>query len=149
MAVTEQNSVLKPAPLSPRMDNGILKWFDGDTFTIQMVLSLVGNGYDEEGNPVKDAPIALDPSDQVVVTFYDCHKKLVHVFVVTNIPNKPSQEGYNTVNLVFDQDVSYKFPRGRYTYCMKIIRKLANGSKQDIDITTLCAHNKVEVEPCH
>ena len=86
MAVTEQNSVLKPAPLSPRMDNGILKWFDGDTFTIQMVLSLVGNGYDEEGNPVKDAPIALDPTDQVVVTFYDCHKKLVHVFVSTNIP---------------------------------------------------------------
>ncbi len=145
----EEVENLKAAPLSPRMDNGVIKWFDGDTFTIQMLLSLVGKGLDENGHPIDDAPISLKPTDQVVVTFYDCHKKIVHIFVSTNIPCKPNEPGYNTINLVFDTDISYKFPRGKYTYCVKIVRKKEDGTVDEADITTLCAHNRVEVEPCH
>ena len=46
------NNVIVPAPQSPRMDNGVLKWFYGDTFAVDMVINLVEQEVGEGGTLV-------------------------------------------------------------------------------------------------
>lgn len=143
-----EENLLQSAPVSPRMDNGILKWFYGDTFAVEMLINLVGSEVDDEGNYHDDIPIEFSPEDQIVVSFYNSRKKLVHSFVCTNINEDPSAEDYHLITLNFIKDVSLKFLIGRYTYCVKYFH-MGKDSTFNVDITTICASNKVEVYPCH
>lgn len=140
-------NVIVPAPQSPRMDNGVLKWFYGDTFAIDMVVNLVEQETDEEGKTVNKL-IDFSNDDQMVVTFFNSRKEVVHSFIAKNISNDEDSENYHTISLEFTKDISHKFCKGRYTYCMKYIHK-EDGKTVYTDITTICVNNKVEVETCH
>lgn len=48
----------------------------------------------------------------------------------------------NTVTLFFTKEISAKFAKGSYTYCVKFIC-------HDGRIVTLNANNKIKVESCH
>ena len=141
------DNVIVPAPQSPRMDNGVLKWFYGDTFAVDMVINLVEQEVGEDGNLVNRL-INFDESDQIVVTFFNARKEVVHSFISKNISNDEKSEFYHTVSLDFTKDVSHKFCRGRYTYCVKYVHK--DGDRTvSTDITTICVNNRAEVEVCH
>lgn len=141
------NNVIVPAPQSPRMDNGVLKWFYGDTFAVDMVINLVEQNLDENGEFINKI-VDFDADDQITVVFFNARKEVVHSFVAKNISNDEGSEDYHTITLDFTKDISHKFHRGRYTYCVKYIHK-ENGRTVSTDITTICVDNKVEVELCH
>lgn len=141
------NNVMVPAPQSPRIDNGVLKWFYGDTFVVDMVINLVEEEVGEDGNIVNRL-INFNESDQIVVTFFNDRKEVIHSFISNNISNDETSEFYHMVSLDFTKDISHKFRRGRYTYCVKYAHK--DGDKTvSTDITTICADNRAEVEVCH
>ena len=73
-----------PAPQSPRIDNGVLKWFYGDTFVVDMVINLVEGEVGEDGNIVNKL-INFNESDQIVVTFFNDRKEVIHSFILNNI----------------------------------------------------------------
>ena len=141
------NDVIVPAPQSPRMDNGVLKWFYGDTFAVDMVINLVEQEAQKDGTFV-DKPINFDESDQIVVTFFNERKEVVYSFISKNISNDEKSEYYHTITLNFTKDVSHRFRRGKYTYCMKYVHK-EDGNTVYTDITTICVNNRAEVEICH
>lgn len=141
------NNVIIPAPQSPRMDNGVLKWFYGDTFAVDMVINLVEQEVGADGAQV-DVPIDFDESDQIVVTFFNAKKEVVHSFISKNISNDKNSEYYHTISLEFTKDISHRFCRGKYTYCIKYVHK-ENGKTACTDITTICVNNRAEVEVCH
>ena len=139
------SSYLNSAPLSPRVDQGVLKWFEGDTFGIDMEINLVREGIDEDGNG-KDDPVIFDDNDQLIVTFFNSRREVIHSFIATHINEDPTSEMYHTISLTFTKAISSKFRKGKYTYCIKYLSK---DSPTAVDITTICVNNKVEVEACH
>lgn len=141
------NNIMAPAPQSPRMDNGVLKWFYGDTFVVDMVINLVEEEVGEDGTLVNRL-INFNESDQIMVTFFNDRKELVHSFILKNISNDETSESYHTASLDFTKDISHKFRCGRYTYCVKYVHK--DGDKTvSTDITTICVNNRAEVVVCH
>ena len=114
-------SNLPSAEQSPRVVNGVIKWYEGDTFTMDLGLGLT----DQDGEAV-----TLNAADTVKVTFRDKGENEVKEFSFTNVSK-------DTVTLDFNAAVTVLFPKGRYTY--------------DVDVThgyrTTIAHsNKVVVE---
>ena len=108
---------------SPRIENNILYWYVGNTFTLEWTITL----YDGE------IPIVYSPEDTLTWNFYQ-RGELVGTFEFTDILST------NTVNLVFDTEITAKFGIGEYTYCIKY-----NGE----NLTTVDANGKVVVEKCH
>lgn len=106
------------AKQSPRLDNGVLAWYQGDTFSLQIELDMT----DQDG-------VAVEATGDVEVVFRDdCHN-IVKEFTCT-----PSN---NIITLNFNEDVSALFPIGEYTYDMYY-----NGEHR----TTIANDNKVVVE---
>ena len=141
------NNIMAPAPQSPRMDNGVLKWFYGDTFVVDMVINLVAEAVGEDGT-LGNRLINFNESDQIMVTFFNDRKELVHSFILKNISNDETSESYHMASLDFTKDISHKFRRGRYTYCVKYVHKDGDETVST-DITTICVNNRAEVEVCH
>ena len=106
---------------SPRIANGVLLWYEGDTFDLTFRLELT----DQDGEPVE-----IQSSDSVTVKFYDSTFANVKTFSFTNIQS-------NTIVLDFDQTATALFPRGKYTYDVLYSYN---------DRTTIAAHNKAVVE---
>nr|DAG33919.1 MAG TPA: hypothetical protein [Bacteriophage sp.] len=117
---------------SPRIEGGVIKWYYGDTFTIELTINLARDG--EE--------IHYAPTDKIVVSFYNAKKENIYSFVCTNIGDD------NMCTLKFTKDVSNRFWVGTHTFCIKYITE-DNAEGEDIDITTISAFSKVVVEPCH
>lgn len=88
------------AEQSPRIENGIIYWYAGDTFELSLELSLS----DESGNA-----LTMGTSDTVEVIFRDGAGNTVKKFDFENI------EG-NTVTLNFSDAVTALFAAGKYTY---------------------------------
>ena len=116
---------ISPAKRSPRIENETFKWFEGDAFTIEWEISLTEN----------DLPIEYDEDDTLEFNFFDAAKKPVYTFSFDHIQD-------DTVSLVFTEEISKKFPVGKYTYCVKYIN-------HEGEIITIFAKNKVEVQKCH
>ena len=92
-------SNLPSALSSPRIVNGVLKWYEGDTFTLDIELELI----DQDG-------VAIDTSGkEVLIKFYDRYEDLVKEFSFENLQN-------NTVSLDFNNEISALFPQGEYHY---------------------------------
>lgn len=106
---------------SPRIENGVLKWYVGDTFTIQLELELT----DQDGEE-----IVIGEEDTVTVKFIDDELNTVKEFNCSEIPN-------NTIELAFDEDVTALFHKGKYSYDIYY-----SGENR----TTICNDNKAEVE---
>lgn len=94
------------ANVSPRNDNGILKFYEGDTFVFNLCLEL--KDQDE-----KD--IVLDSGkDSVEIVFYD-NKNYVKKQFNFGKGTGTINEG-NVLELAFDDETSKDFPKGKYTY---------------------------------
>ena len=106
---------------SPRIDKGVLRWYEGDTFEIVLKFEL----QDQDGEPV-----TMGTSDSVTVTFLDDTRQAVHTFSFATVEN-------DQVKMAFDETVSAKFTKGKYTYDVRY----ALGEK-----TTLARDNRAFVE---
>ena len=114
-------STLPAARQSPRIENGILYFYEGDTFDLDLTLELT----DQDGEG-----ISIASSSTVKVKFVNRQEATVKEFTFTNI------EG-NTVTLDFDSTCTALFPKGEYHYRVYY----AAGER-----TTLCADNGFVVE---
>ena len=117
---------IKPAKQSPRFEGETLKWYVNNTFTVEWGISLTKD----------DEPLIFDENDEIVFEFYTSPgRELIHEFRFSNI------EG-NSVNLDFTEEISRKFPIGKYIYCAKFI-------DHEGTVVTIFAKKKAEVEACH
>lgn len=114
-------NVLPGAEVSPRIANGCLCWYAGDTFTLSLELALI----DQDGEAVR-----LGAEDVVQVTFRDAEQNTVHEEVFTGVED-------NTVSVVVSDDVTEKFPEGDYSYDIR----LEHGNR-----TTVVRRNIIHVE---
>lgn len=114
-------NILPGAQVSPRIANGCLCWYEGDTFQIDLEMSLE----DQDGEKVEMAG-----GDSVAFTFYDKTRNKVHECTFTGVQQ-------NTVTLNVTQVVSAKFPKGLYTYDVVYTHG---------DRTTLARDNRIRVE---
>ena len=85
---------------SPRISGGTIKWYAGDTFTLNLQLALT----DQDG-----AAVGIPMGDVVSVTFYDRCLRPVYSFADRRVTD-------NVLSLVFTEEVSSRFPAGEYTY---------------------------------
>ena len=112
---------LPGAAFSPRIELGALKWYEGDTFELQLTLDLT----DQDGEE-----ITIAPTDTVSVVFSDENGDAVKAFEFTEVEN-------NTVTLGFDSSVTALFPKGRYSYDVRY---------SAAERTTIANDNEVTVE---
>lgn len=95
------------ANVSPRNDNGILKFYEGDTFTFNLYFELEDQDNKE---------IILDGNkDSIVITFYDYKNRIVKTFSFGKGKDEAILEG-NIVELDFDEETSKLFEEGKYSY---------------------------------
>ena len=106
---------------SPRIDKGVLRWYEGDTFEIVLKFEL----QDQDGEPV-----TMGTTDGVSVEFLDDTRQTVHTFSFAKVEN-------DQVTLNFDATVTAKFKKGKYTYDIRY----THGDK-----TTLASGNRAFVE---
>ena len=106
---------------SPRVDKGVLRWYEGDTFEVVLQFDL----QDQDGEDV-----TMGTTDSVTVEFFDDTQETVHTFGFDKVEN-------DQVKLGFDATVSAKFSKGKYTYDIRY----AHGDK-----TTLARGNRAFVE---
>lgn len=85
---------------SPRIVGGVLKWYAGDTFELQVDLQLT----DEDGRT-----LPLEEGHTVEFLFRDCTRAVVYAVCFQEITD-------NRVVLWFNDEVSARFPKGSYTY---------------------------------
>lgn len=109
------------AKASPRIEAGVLCWYEGDTFDLEIQFALLDQ--DEDA-------VHMQESDRVTVTFLDETRKPVREFSFTELED-------NRVTLVFDEAVSGTFTKGRYTYDVRY----THANK-----TTLVRDNRVLVQ---
>ena len=95
-----EGSSLPAAAPSPRIDGGVLKWYAGDVFDLQVQLELT----DEYGDA-----LVFDPTHTVTFVFRDRCRRVVYELCFTDITD-------NTVVLQLTEAVTALFPKGRYTY---------------------------------
>lgn len=95
-------NTIPAARVAPRIANGCICWYEGDTFELVLKLEL----RDQDGEAV-----TIAGSDTVMVTFYDEQRQAVHEFSFTGITG-------NQVTLSFTDTVTAKFAKGEYTYDM-------------------------------
>ena len=108
------------AKQSPRIENGVVKWYEGDTFALQLELDIV----DQDGERV-----ILAPEDTVTAVFRNDALSVVKEFTFTDVAD-------NTITLAFDNTCTALFPAGHYTYDIRCI-----GTRR----TTVCSGNEAEV----
>lgn len=88
------------AKASPRMENGVIRWYEGDTFRLTLILNL--KMLSEESYPIGEG-------DSVTVNTYDDIKNLVESINFDKIEN-------NSVVIDFDSVRTAKYPKGKYRY---------------------------------
>ena len=95
------------AEVSPRNDNGILKFYEGDTFKFQLYLELE----DQDGED-----IILDGSkDSVVINFFNYKNRIIETFSFGKGKDNPIGVE-NILELDFDEETTGLFEKGKYTY---------------------------------
>ena len=113
---------LESAKMSPRIENGILCWYEGDEFSLSIGLELT----DADGETVD-----ILSGDKVTVLFEDEKGEEVKEFEFTPISG-------NTITLEFMDEVTDLFKEGKYKYDITIVH---SGIK-----TTLAKGNDALVE---
>ena len=93
-------SLIPAAAPSPRIVGGVLKWYAGDVFELQVQLELE----DQYGFPIEIAE-----GHTIMFVFRNARREVVYQVVFKEIAD-------NTVILQFDEAVTSQFPAGNYTY---------------------------------
>ena len=86
---------------SPRFEGTELHYFEGDTFTLELPITLQRDG--EQVN--------IGPADTVTFTFYKGGVEVAEK-TFTGVEN-------NTVYLLWDEEMTKKFRKGDYTYRLR------------------------------
>lgn len=100
MSYLMENGYLPAAAPSPRISSGVLKWYEGDTFDLQVQIELT----DESG-----AALVIQPEHTVEFVFRNRKREVVYSVIHTDLAD-------NCVVLRFSEEVSDLFPKGEYTY---------------------------------
>lgn len=95
-----ERAIIPAGVPTPRIVGGVLKWYAGDTFRLQVDLEL----RDENGDALH-----LSEGQTVTFVFRDETGRKVYELCCADIED-------NRVVLWFTEEVSALFPRGRYTY---------------------------------
>ena len=82
---------------SPRIDKGVLRWYEGNTFSIVLRFDLK----DQDGEAV-----TIGTTDSMAVVFLDDTRQTVHTFSFAKVEN-------DQVTLNFDATVTEKFTKGK------------------------------------
>lgn len=114
---------LRRAKVSPRVENGNLFWYEGDTFALTIRLEL---------KDLTGRKIDLTADDQLELVIRDCREDRVLGFSFTG---ETLETG--TVTLEMDKDKTALLPAGKYTYDVY----LTHG-----DRVTLAKKNRIDVE---
>lgn len=93
-------SELPSAKQSPRIVNGVLRFFERDTFDLNLELELT----DQDGTP-----ITIQSTDTIKIVFTDKTNAVIKEFDFTGATN-------NTVTLDFDTACTALFKKGEYHY---------------------------------
>ena len=115
------SQILTNARPSPRVEQGRLWWYEGDTFKLDILLQLK----DQDGETLTAAE-----EDSVEFTFRDGCGRMVYTVTFTGLTD-------NRVTLTVDSAVTGQFPRGEYTYDVRYLHG---------DRTTLARDNRLRVE---
>lgn len=129
---------------SPRFENGVLKWYEKNTFGITFYVNIKSWG------DLDDADESLDDFNISIEVFND------KGFLVFSHTEEAQQElepqtGYaarTSVTLTIDSDATKKFPWGSYSYRIKLTDKTHTSADFD-DIRTVYGQGRIEVELCH
>lgn len=111
------------AKISPRVVNGEICWYEGDTFTMHFDVSVM----DQDG-----ADVTIGDSDQLELEIINHRGE--DVLTKTWTGSEREDAGYP---LVVDAAVSGKFPRGTYLYSIILTRE---------NRTTIVDRNRIRVE---
>lgn len=95
------------AKMSPRIENGVLYWFEGDTFRLNLILTLK----DQDG-----AAVTVKAEEQLELTFCNKRRDTVKTVVFSG-----AEAATGKVKLVVDEDLSARFPAGRYSYDLRLL----------------------------
>ena len=109
------------AKQSPRIENDILKWYEGDTFTLNIELVLK----DDSGSPV-----TITSTDTVTAIFYNERGDIVKTFTFQNITG-------NVISIEIDSESTSLFTKGKYIYDIKF---------SSSNLTTIANDNVLIVE---
>ena len=99
-------AAIPAAKLSPRIENGVLHWYSGNTFVLNVLLELE----DQDGAAVT----VSGATDDVTVCFYNEQGQTVKTFSFGKTAQTEIRG--NTVQLRFDGETSALFPKGEYRY---------------------------------
>lgn len=113
---------LESAKMSPRIENGVLCWYEGDEFSLSINLALT------DGDGEK---ITIAPEDKVNILFTDEKDEKIKEFVFTAV-------SADTVTLEFMDETTALFKEGKYKYNITIEHKgitttLANGNDVSVE----------------
>ena len=112
--------MVKCAKQSPRIcDEGIIHWYEGDTFILTFELTFTN----ESGDIIE-----TNEKDRITICFNDSTGKLIYKTEVT---------GTTTLDVVINEEVTKRFKAGKYSYCVKRCSDF---------ITTIMKMNEVLVE---
>lgn len=95
------------AKMSPRIENGVLFWYEGDTFHLLLRLELT----DQDGTPV--IPGA---EDTLELCFHDARGSVVQTLSFTG---DQAPEGILSIHM--DEAMTALFPAGQYTYDLRLL----------------------------
>ncbi len=95
------------AKMSPRIENGVLYWFEGDTFRLNLLLTLK----DQDGEPVE-----VKSHETLELTFLDKRRDTVKTLTFSG-----QTAAAGTVTVVVDEGMSQLFPAGRYSYDLRLL----------------------------
>lgn len=112
---------IRPARQSPRIENRVIQWYEGDEFEIVFELALS----DADGEA-----ITLNESDTVTVEVRNQWGGIIKEFIFNPVQN-------NCITLVFDKETTALFAKGSYFYDIRL-----EGSYR----TTIVNDNRMIVE---
>lgn len=104
---------------SPWIDNGVLYFYEGDTFVFKLDLNFTQDG----------EPLEIEPTDTILFEFKNDRGEIIATKIFTNITD-------NKLDMEWDQEFTSHFTVGKYTYRAKYISDFT---------TTIIADNVVMV----
>ena len=114
---------LKETKQSPRLENGVIYWYEGDTFQLVLTLRLL----DADG-----APVTLGATDRLELTFRNRQED-----TIATCTWRAEEITNNQLPLQVDEAMTALFPCGRYRYDLRLLGE---------ERTTLVRNGQVVVE---
>lgn len=104
------------AKLSPRIVNGIIFWYEGDTFELNLAIDIK----DQDGEPVE---ITEDSGFELIIK--NSRKEQVYTSKENGVPG---------ITFVCDEETTKLFKKGRYTYDINYYGEYRTSIAEDNEI---------------